>query len=166
MSYSPQTGLVYLPAFNMCMDIANREEEYTPGKFYLASEFDLGKAGASGSNLGEFMAWDPVAKKKAWSIPEENMWASGALSTAGGLVFYGNIQGMFKAVDAKTGKQLWEFRVGTGITQGAVTYSVDGKQYIAVVAGRLKGPPSFFGKIGQRMMEASPEGGILMVFAE
>ena len=165
MAYSSQTGLVYLPAFNMCMDIANREEEYTPGKFYLASEFDLGKPGASGSNLGEFMAWDPVAKKKAWSIPEENMWAGGALSTAGGVVFYGNLQGMFKAVDAKTGNKLWEFRVGTGITQGAVSYSIDGKQYIAIVAGRLKGPPSFFGKIGQKMMEASPEGGILMVFA-
>jgi len=165
MSYSKQTGLVYLPAFNMCMDIANREEEYTPGKFYLASEFDLGKAGATGSNLGEFIAWDPVAKKKAWSIEEENMWASGAMSTAGGLVFYGNINGIIKAVDAKTGKVLWQFRVGTGITQSAVTYSVDGKQYIAVVAGLLKGPPSFFGKIGQKMMEQSPEGGILMVFS-
>ncbi|HXX12120.1 MAG TPA: PQQ-dependent dehydrogenase, methanol/ethanol family [Burkholderiales bacterium] len=165
MSYSKQTGLVYLPAFNMCMDIANREEEYTPGKFYLASEFDLGKAGATGSNLGEFIAWDPVARKKAWSIEEENMWASGAMSTAGGLVFYGNINGVFKAVDAKTGKVLWQFRVGTGITQSAVTYSIDGKQYVAVVAGRLKGPPSFFGKIGQKMMEASPEGGILMVFS-
>jgi alcohol dehydrogenase (cytochrome c) len=165
MSYSKQTGLVYLPAFNMCMDIANREEEYTPGKFYLASEFDLGKAGATGSNLGEFIAWDPVAQKKAWSIEEENMWASGAMSTAGGLVFYGNINGMFKAVDAKTGKVLWQFRVGTGITQSAVTYSIDGKQYVAVVAGRLKGPPSFFGKIGQKMMDQSPEGGILMVFS-
>jgi len=163
--FDPATGLVYLPAFNMCMDIANREEEYTPGKFYLASEFDLGKAGATGSNLGEFIAWDPVAKKKAWSIEEENMWASGAMSTAGGLVFYGNINGIIKAVDAKTGKVLWQFRVGTGITQSAVTYSVDGKQYIAVVAGRLKGPPSFFGKIGQKMMEQSPEGGILMVFS-
>jgi alcohol dehydrogenase (cytochrome c) len=165
MSYSKQTGLVYLPAFNMCMDIANREEEYTPGKFYLASEFDLGKAGASGSHLGEFIAWDPVAKKKAWSIEEPNMWASGAMSTAGGLVFYGNIEGMLKAVDAKTGKVLWQFRVGSGITQSAVTYSVDGKQYVAVVAGRLKGPPSFFGKIGQRMTEQSAEGGILMVFS-
>jgi glucose dehydrogenase len=165
MSYSKQTGFVYLPAFNMCMDIANREEEYTPGKFYLASEFDLGKAGATGSNLGEFIAWDPVAQKKAWSIEEENMWASGAMSTAGGLVFYGNINGIFKAVDATTGKVLWQFRVGTGITQSAVTYSIDGKQYIAVVAGRLKGPPSFFGKIGQKMMDQSPEGGILMVFS-
>jgi PQQ-dependent dehydrogenase (methanol/ethanol family) len=165
MSYSAQTGLVYLPAFNMCMDIANRNEEYEAGKFYLASEFDLGKAGASGSHLGEFIAWDPVAKKKAWSIEEPNMWASGAMSTAGGLVFYGNIEGMFKAVDAKTGEILWQFRVGSGITQSAVTYSIDGKQYIAVVAGRLKGPPSFFGKIGQKMMEQSAEGGILMVFS-
>lgn len=165
MSYSAQTGLVYLPAFNMCMDIANRVEEYTPGKFYLASEFDLGKPGASGTNLGEFIAWDPVNKKKAWSIKEAGMWPSGAMSTAGGLVFYGNIDGMFKAVDAKSGDVLWQFRVGTGITQSAVTYSIDGKQYIAVVAGRLKGPPSFFGKIGQQMIDSSPEGGILMVFA-
>jgi len=165
MSFSPQTGLVYLPAFNMCMDIANREEEYTPGKFYLASEFNLGMPGATGSHLAEFIAWDPVAKKKAWVIEEEKMWAGGAMSTAGGLVFYGNIDGMLKALNAKTGKLLWEFRVGTGITQSPVTYSVDGKQYIAVVAGRLKGPPSFFGTIGQKMIEASPEGGILMVFA-
>lgn len=165
MSYSQQTGLVYLPAFNMCMDIANREEEYTPGKFYLASEFDLAKPGATGSHLAEFIAWDPVAKKKVWSIDEAEMFASGAMSTAGGLVFYGNVEGMFKALDAKTGKVLWQFRVGTGILQSAVTYAIDGKQYIAVVAGRLKGPPSFFGKIGQRAIDATPEGGILMVFA-
>jgi alcohol dehydrogenase (cytochrome c) len=165
MSYSQQTGLVYLPAFNMCMDIANRDEEYSPGKFYLASEFDLGKKGATGENLAEFLAWDPVNKRKAWSIPEANMWASGAMSTAGGLVFYGNLQGEFKAVDAKTGEQLWKFLVGTGITQSAVTYTVDGKQYIAVVAGRLKGPPSFFGKVGQKMSEQSSEGGVLVVFS-
>ncbi len=165
MSYSPQTGLVYLPAFNMCMDIANRKEEYEPGKFYLASEFDLSKPGATGSHLAEFIAWDPVARKKVWSIEEPNMWAGGAMSTASGLVFYGNLEGHLKAVDAKTGKVLWQFRVGTGITQSPVTYSIDGKQYVAVVAGRLKGPPSFFGKIGQKMIEQSPEGGILMVFS-
>lgn len=149
----------------MCMDIANRKEEYAPGKFYLASEFDLGKVGATGSNLGEFLAWDPVANKKVWSIEEPNMWAGGAMSTAGGLVFYGNIEGLLKAVDAKTGKVLWQFRVGTGITQSPVTYTIDGKQYLAVVAGRIKGPPSFFGALGQKMIEQSPEGGILMVFA-
>ena len=164
MSYNPNTGLVYLPAFNMCMDIANKEEEYTPGRFYLASEFNLDMSGASGDHLAEFMAWDPVKKMKAWTIKEDLPFVSGAMSTAGNLVFYGNQHGMLKAVDAKTGKLLWEFDVGTGIIQSPMTYTVDGKQYLAVVAGRSKGPPSFFGKIGQRVVDASPEGGILVVF--
>jgi PQQ-dependent dehydrogenase (methanol/ethanol family) len=164
MSYSAQTGLVYIPSFNMCMDIANKEEEYTPGKFYLASEFDLGKPGNEGTNLAEFMAWDPVAQKKVWGIKEDLPFLSGALSTAGGLVFYGNLHGEFKAVDAKNGDILWKFNIGTGILPGAITYAVDGKQYVAVVAGRVKGPPSFFGKMGQRFIDASPEGGVLVVF--
>ena len=164
MSHSAQTGLTYLPAFNMCMDIANKEEEYSPGKFYLASEFNLDMAGATGAHLGEFMAWDPVAKKKVWSIKEDLMFVSGAMSTAGGLVFYGNQQGEVKAVDAKNGNVLWQFHMGTGIIQSPMTYSIGGKQYLAVVAGRSKGPPSFFGKTGQRVVDASPEGGILAVF--
>ncbi|HEX7812664.1 MAG TPA: PQQ-dependent dehydrogenase, methanol/ethanol family [Burkholderiales bacterium] len=165
MSYSAQTGLVYIPTFNMCMDIATRNEEYQPGKFYLASEFDLAKAGKDGAHLAEFIAWDPVAKKKVWGIQEDLMFVSGALSTAGGVVFYGNQQGELKAVDAKTGTVLWKFYLGTGILQSPVTYTVGGKQYLAVVAGRIKGPPSFFGKIGQKVIDATPEGGVIVVFA-
>ena len=165
MSYSKQTGLVYIPTFNMCMDIANKEEEYTAGKFYLASEFNLDMAGSVGSNLSEFIAWDPIAKKKVWGIKEDLPFLGGAMTTAGGLVFYGNQKGELKAVDAKSGAVLWQFNVGTGILQSPVTYTVGGKQYLAVVAGRTKGPPSFFGKIGQRVMDASPEGGVLVVFS-
>ncbi len=165
MSYSPQTGLTYIPLFNMCMDIANKEEEYTPGKFYLASEFNLDMAGVEGKNLAELVAWDPVAKRKVWGVKEDLPFLSGTMTTAGGLVFYGNQHGELKAVDAKTGSVIWRFDVGTGILQSPVTYMVDGKQYLAVVAGRSKGPPSFFGKIGQRVVDASPEGGILVVFA-
>jgi PQQ-dependent dehydrogenase (methanol/ethanol family) len=165
MSYSPQTGLAYIPLFNMCMDIASKEEEYTPGKFYLASEFNLDMAGSEGANLSELVAWDPVAKKKAWGIKEDLPFLSGTMTTAGGLVFYGNQHGVLKAVDAKTGNVLWQFNVGTGILQSPITYVVGGKQYVAVVAGRTKGPPSFFGKIGQRVIDASPEGGVLVVFA-
>jgi PQQ-dependent dehydrogenase (methanol/ethanol family) len=165
MSYSPQTGLAYIPLFNMCMDIASKEEEYTPGKFYLASEFNLDMAGSEGTNLSEIVAWDPVAKKKAWGIKEDLPFLGGTMTTAGGLVFYGNQHGALKAVDAKTGNVLWQFNVGTGILQSPITYSVGGKQYVAVVAGRTKGPPSFFGKIGQRVIDASPEGGVLVVFA-
>jgi PQQ-dependent dehydrogenase (methanol/ethanol family) len=165
MSFSKQTGLVYIPTFNMCMDIANKEEEYSAGKFYLASEFNLDMAGSTGSNLSEFIAWDPVANKKVWGIKEDLPFLGGAMTTAGGLVFYGNQKGELKAVDAKTGNVLWQFNVGTGILQSPVTYTIGGKQYLAVVAGRTKGPPSFFGKIGQRVIDASPEGGVLIVFA-
>ena len=163
MSYSMQTGLVYIPTFNLCMDIAGKNEDYTPGKFYLASEFDLDQADQGGF-LAAFKAWDPVARKEVWSIKEDLPILGGAMSTAGGLVFYGNTRGTLKAVDAATGAVLWQFNVGTGILQSPVTYSIDGKQYLAVVAGRSKGPPSFLGKIGQQVIDASPEGGILAVF--
>ena len=163
MSYSEQTGLVYIPSFNLCMDIAGKNEAYNPGKFYLASEFDLDKAD-SGGFLGEFKAWDPVKQQAAWGIKEDLPFIGGAMSTAGGLVFYGNQHGDLKAVDAKSGKVLWQFNVGTGILQSPITYMQDGKQYLAVVAGRIKGPPSFLGKIGQKVIDASPEGGVVVVF--
>lgn len=163
MSYSMQTGLVYIPSFNLCMDIAGKEEEYEAGKFYLASEFDLDQADAGGY-LAELMAWDPVAQKRVWGIKEDLPIIGGAMSTAGGLVFYGDPRGIVKGVDARSGQVLWKFGVGTGITQSPITYMVDGRQYLAVVAGRIKGPPSFLGKIGQRVIDASPEGGLVAVF--
>jgi alcohol dehydrogenase (cytochrome c) len=163
MSYSPQTGLAYIPTFNLCMDIAGKDEAYNPGKFYLASEFDLDKAGGGGF-LSEMKAWDPVKQTAVWGIKEDLPFMGGAMSTAGGLVFYGNTRGDLKAVDAKTGKVLWTFNVGTGILQSPTTYMIDGRQYVAVVAGRVKGPPSFLGKIGQKVIDASPEGGLVVVF--
>jgi PQQ-dependent dehydrogenase (methanol/ethanol family) len=163
MSYSQQTGLVYIPTFNLCMDIAGKNEAYNPGKFYLASEFDLDKAG-SGGFLSELKAWDPIKQAPVWGIKEDLPFLSGVMSTAGGLVFYGNTRGELKAVDAKTGKVLWTTNVGTGILQSPTTYVIDGRQYLAVVAGRIKGPPSFLGKIGQKVIDASPEGGLVVVF--
>jgi PQQ-dependent dehydrogenase (methanol/ethanol family) len=163
MSYSPETGLVYIPSFNLCMDIAGKTEPYTPGKFYLASEFDLDKAG-TGGYLSELKAWDPVKQAPVWGIKEDLPFLGGVMSTAGGLVFYGNTHGQLKAVDAKTGDVLWTFNVGSGILQSPITYTLDGKQYLAVVAGRIKGPPSFLGKIGEKVINASPEGGMLVVF--
>jgi alcohol dehydrogenase (cytochrome c)/methanol dehydrogenase (cytochrome c) subunit 1 len=145
------------------MDIAGKTDAYTPGKFYLASEFDLDKGG-TGGYLSELKAWDPVTQAAAWGIKEDLPFLGGAMSTAGGLVFYGNTHGQLKAVDAKTGSVLWAFNVGSGILQSPITYMFDGKQYVAVVAGRIKGPPSFLGKIGEKVINASPEGGMLVVF--
>jgi len=163
MSYSQQSGLVYIPTFNLCMDIAGKTESYTPGKFYLASEFDLDKAD-TGGHLSELKAWDPVKQSAVWGIKEDLPFLGGVMSTAGGLVFYGNTRGELKAVDAKTGSVLWKFNLGTGILQSPITYMFDGKQYLAVVAGRIKGPPSFLGKIGQKVIDATAEGGMLVVF--
>ena len=86
------------------------------------------------------------------------------LPTGGGLVFHGNIQGWFKALDARTGKELWKFNTGSGISAGPITYALDGKQYVAVVSGRLATPPKFLGWIGEKIFASSPEGGALFVF--
>jgi outer membrane protein assembly factor BamB len=145
------------------MDLIGKKQEYKKGIMFLASEWDLAKAGPGG-NMSELIAWDPVQQKKVWGIKEELPFMSGTLSTAGGLVFYGDVKGWLKAVDAKTGEVLWKFNTGSGISQGAVTYEVGGKQYVAVVAGRLKTPPSFLAHIGERVFAASPEGGAVFVF--
>jgi len=163
MAYNPLTGLVYIPSFNLCMDLVGRKEQYKRGAFFLAEEFDLDKPGPGGF-MSEMLAWDPVKQQKVWGSKEELPIMGGALTTAGGLVFHGNIQGWFKALDAKTGKELWKFNAGSGISQGAITYELDGKQYVAVVSGRLKTPPSFLGRTGERIFASSPEGGALIVF--
>ena len=81
------------------------------------------------------------------------------------ILFAGDIQGVFRAYDGKSGKELWKFNAGSGITAAPMTYVIDGKQYIAVVSGRTQSIPAFFGDLGQRMVDASPEGGTLFVFA-
>jgi len=163
MAFNPQTGLVYIPTFNLCMDLVGKKEEYKKGAFYLAEEWDLDKPGPGGF-MSEMLAWDPVNQKRVWGSKEELPIMGAALTTAGGLVFHGNIQGWFKALDAKTGSELWKFNAGSGISQGAITYELDGRQYVAVVTGRLKTPPSFLGHTGERIFASSAEGGALFVF--
>ena len=164
VSYSSQTHLVYIPTFNVCMDEVGRETgEPKKGIFFLGTEFDAGKYGPGG-NGGEFVAWDPLQKKKVWGVKEQKPFVGGALSTAGGLVFYGNMDGEVKALDAKSGEVLWRFQTGSGVTQGPVTYEVDGKQYIAFASGRLVGPPGFMGELGKKLLSTTSEGATLFVF--
>jgi PQQ-dependent dehydrogenase (methanol/ethanol family) len=163
MSFNPQTGLVYIPSINLCMDMEGAEPAYQRGKFYLAFEFDLGKGGPGGY-MGELMAWDPVKQQKVWGNKDELPWLGGTLTTRGGLTFHGDIKGMFKALDARTGALLWQFNTGSGISAAPITYELDGKQYVAVVSGRTFTIPLFLGPIGAKMVAASPEGGTLFVF--
>ncbi len=165
MSYSPKTGLVYIPANNICMSMSEEPGvEYKKGVFYLGKDFPA-KPGPDGY-MGDIEAWDPVTQKAVWHIKQPLPFNGGTLATGGDLVFYGDLQGNFNAVDAKTGANLWKQQLGTGIGAGPISYSIDGKQYVAVVAGRTATIPAFLGDIGKLMTDASPEGGTLFVFSE
>ena len=163
MSYNPKTGLVYIPTMNLCMDLEGIQEEYKRGQFYLGVNFDLDKPGPGGY-LGGLKAWDPVAQKEVWFIKDDLPFNGGTMTTTTGLVFAGDIRGTFRAHDAKTGKELWKFNTGSGISAAPISYTLDGKQYVAVTSGRTQSMPAFFGKIGEKMVAASPEGGTLYVF--
>jgi alcohol dehydrogenase (cytochrome c) len=163
MSFNPGTGLVYIPTNNVCMDWSVSDVSYKRGTFYLGAEFPT-KEGPGGF-LGELIAWDPVASKKVWGIKQDLPFNGGTLTTGGNLVFYGNLHGDFHAINAKDGKVLWKKNLGSGIGAGPITYSVNGKQYVAVVVGRTAALPAFLGEVGKKMVAAAPEGGALFVFA-
>ena len=164
MSYSKQTGLVYIPTMNLCMDLEGIQADYKRGAFYLGVNFDLGKVGPGG-HMGGVKAWDPVKQQQVWFNKQDLPFNGGMMTTAGGLLFHGDIKGWFRATDAKNGKELWKFNTGSGITAAPMTYTLDGKQYVAVVSGRTQSIPAFFGALGEKMVAASPEGGTLYVFA-
>ena len=133
-AWSPRTRLLYVPHQNLCQDETVYETSYIAGTPYVGA--DLKMKPAPGKKRGELTAWDPVARKAAWSIDEDFPVWSGALATAGDVVFYGTMDGWFKAVDAKTGALLWKYKTASGIIGQPVSYRApDGHQYVAVLAG-------------------------------
>jgi PQQ-dependent dehydrogenase (methanol/ethanol family) len=134
MAWSPRTKLLYVPHQNLCQDEIVSETSYIAGTPYVGA--DVKMKPAPGGKRGEFSAWDPVARRKAWTIPEDFPVWSGALATAGDVVFYGTMDNWFKAVDARDGKLLWKYKTVSGVIGQPVSYrGPDGHQYIAVLAG-------------------------------
>ncbi|HUL69403.1 MAG TPA: methanol/ethanol family PQQ-dependent dehydrogenase [Gemmatimonadales bacterium] len=139
VAYSPITGLFYVPANHICMDYEGVEVKYTSGQPYVGAIVRMFPG--PGGNRGRFIAWDPDPAKKynnsvVWEIKENLASYGGALTTAGGIVFYGTMEGWLKAVDQKTGKVLWKFKTPSGIIGNPMTYKApDGKQYVAVLSG-------------------------------
>jgi glucose dehydrogenase len=116
------------------MDKEDVSVNYIAGTPYVGSNVVM--YDAPGGFGGQFTAWDPVAGKVIWTDPDKFPVWSGALATAGDIVFYGTLEGWFKAVDAKTGTVLWQFKTGSGIIGQPMTYKgPDGKQYVAVLSG-------------------------------
>jgi len=133
-AFSPATGLFYVPTNNLCMDFEAREVSYIPGTPYIGG--NAPEVAGPGGYRGEFIAWDATTGKKVWGIKEPYPVWSGALATKGDVVFYGTLDGWFKAADARTGKVLWKFKVGSGVVGNPMTYlGPDGKQYVAIYAG-------------------------------
>jgi PQQ-dependent dehydrogenase (methanol/ethanol family) len=133
-AWSPRTQLLYIPHQNMCQDADTYETSYIAGTPYVGADVKM-KTGPGGFR-GSFDAWDPVGRKKAWSHTEKFPVWSGALVTAGDVAFYGTMDGFFKALDAKTGKELWSFKTESGIVSQPMSYQgPDGKQYVAVLDG-------------------------------
>ncbi|MGH7963180.1 MAG: PQQ-dependent dehydrogenase, methanol/ethanol family, partial [Candidatus Binatia bacterium] len=178
-SYSPKTKLFYVPTNNICMDYEGTEVNYMAGVPYVGAIVKMHPG--PGGNRGEFIAWDAATGTKKWGIKEK--WAawSGALSTAGDVVFYGTMDGWFKAVNAQSGEELWKFKTGSGIVGAPMTYlGPDGKQYVAilsgvggwsglVVAGDLAtdDPTAALGAVGAfgELGKDTNKGGMLYVFA-
>jgi PQQ-dependent dehydrogenase (methanol/ethanol family) len=133
-AYSPRTGMLYIPHNNLCMDHEGVEANYIAGTPYVGSNVKM--YAGPGGHRGEFTAWDPVTGREVWKIKENFPVWSGAAVTAGDVVFYGTMEGWFKAVNARTGELLWQFKTGSGIIGQPVVYrGPDGKEYVAILSG-------------------------------
>ncbi len=182
-AWSPRTAMLYVPHNHLCMDYEGVEANYVAGTPYVGAEVRMYSAEGRDdrSHRGNFTAWDPVARRIVWQIPERFPVWSGAVATAGDVVFYGTMDRMFKAVHARTGEVLWQFRTGSGIIGQPMTYrGPDGKQYVAVLSGvggwagaaalgvlpRLDPTIALgFPTAVPDLPEYTPQGGMLYVFA-
>ena len=181
-AYSPDTGLFYVPTNHVCMDYEPFYVEYVAGQPYVGatlSMFPAGRVTGDGTdNLGNFIAWDAAKGEIVWSIPEPFSVWSGALATAGGVVFYGTLEGYLVAVDADTGDELYRFKTPSGIIGNVNTWMHDGKQYIGILSGiggwagigmaaGLEGDTDGLGAVGayRGLSKHTQLGGVLTIFA-
>jgi PQQ-dependent dehydrogenase (methanol/ethanol family) len=133
-AYSPRTGWLYLPHANLCMDVEHSSANYIAGTPYVGAEVRF-KPGPGG-HRGVFQAWDVRQGKTVWSSTENFPVWSGTVVTAGDVVFYGTMEGWFKALHARTGELLWQFKTSSGIIGQPTTYrGPDGRQYVAILSG-------------------------------
>jgi PQQ-dependent dehydrogenase (methanol/ethanol family) len=176
-AYSPDTQLFYVPTNHVCMDYEPFKVSYTAGQPYVGATLSMYPPQGE-SHMGNFIAWDNKTGKIVWSNKEQFSVWSGALATAGGVVFYGTLEGYLKAVDAKTGKELYKFKTPSGIIGNVTTYEQGGRQYVAVLSGvggwagiglaaGLTDPTAGLGAVGgyAALSNYTALGGTLTVFA-
>lgn len=133
-SFNPETGLFYVPTNHVCMDYEPFRVSYTAGQPYVGATLEMYPPKLD-THTGNFIAWDARTGKIVWSDKEQFSVWSGTVTTAGGLAFYGTLEGYLKAVDLKTGKELYKFKTPSGIIGNVITYEHAGTQYVAVLSG-------------------------------
>ena len=140
MSYNPGTGLVYIPTIHWQnrftdadVDLENFQAE--GWRIELGVGYEFGASTRDDGATGTLQAWDPVRQQQIWEIPAEGAWDAGTLTTASNLVFQGKANGHLRAFNALTGEQLWDENLGLGISAPPITYSVNGRQYLAILVG-------------------------------
>lgn len=178
-AFSPLTGYLYIPAHNTCMDRTEMPANYIAGTPYLGSSTKMYPG--PGGYQGELLAWDVAAAKPVWAIKEQKLPVySGVLATGGNLVFYGTLTGWFRAVDARSGRVLWQFKTGSGIVGNPMTFlGPNGQQYVAIYSGiggwmgvvaqryiSVDDPSAVLGAAGamKAVKLASAPGGVLHIF--
>lgn len=133
-AYSPRTGLFYTATNNLCMSYDATQAAHISGTPYIGANTPYQPG--PGGYMGAFIAWDAVHGRKVWEIKEKFPVWSGSVATAGNVVFYGTLDGWFKAVNATNGTVLWKFKVGSGVVGSPIVYrGPDGKEYVAVYSG-------------------------------
>jgi lanthanide-dependent methanol dehydrogenase len=134
-SYDPATGYLLVPTNHVCMTYEPFQVEYTAGQPYVGATLTMFPTPNSHGGMGNFIAWDPAVGKIVYSKPERFSVWSGALSTDGNITFYGTLEGYIKAIDTKTGRDLWKFKMPSGIIGNVFSYQYNGKQYVGVYSG-------------------------------
>jgi PQQ-dependent dehydrogenase (methanol/ethanol family) len=134
-SYDPATGYILVPTNHVCMTYEPFQVEYTAGQPYVGATLTMFPTPNSHGGMGNFIAWDPAVGKIVYSKAERFSVWSGVLSTDGNVTFYGTLEGYLKAVDTKTGRDLWKFKLPSGIIGNVFTYQYSGKQYVGVYSG-------------------------------
>jgi len=132
-AFSPLTNWIYIPTQNSCSALHVRTQEPTPGQGYIGGFWKGEPSGKE--NFSSLTAFDPLTGEKRWEQPYKYSLLSSILSTAGGLLFYGDAEGHFIARDARSGDEVWSFQTGSGHRGSSVTYEIDGRQYIATPTG-------------------------------
>jgi PQQ-dependent dehydrogenase (methanol/ethanol family) len=134
-AFSPQTGMLYVPHQTLCEDEEGVEANYIMGTPFVGATLKMYASPTTAGSRGELLAWDVIGRRRMWAVREDFPVWSGALATAGDLVFYGTMDGWIKALDARNGATLWKFKTESGIISQPVTFRANGKQYVAILSG-------------------------------